>query len=110
MSFYGDYSVEADAPDTETLTFGEEASTYDQNGGLTFVDTHNFEDQYDAEPEKDQVTGIANLNRIPHYLRVWNLMACTFQFLQAGALGYLASEATTKVSTNAEYSTHSLTV
>jgi hypothetical protein len=66
--------------------------------------------EYEAEPEKDQVTGISNLNRIPRYLRVLNFVACTFQFLQAGFLGYLASEATTKVSTNAEHSTHSLTV
>jgi hypothetical protein len=94
MSFYGDYSVEADAPDADTLTYGEASA---DGNGETYADTHNFEDQYEAQPEKDQVTGIANLNVIPHYLRVWNIMACIFQFLQAGALGYLASEATTKV-------------
>lgn len=103
MSFYGDYSVEADAPDAETLTYAE-AST--DGNGLTYADTHNFEDQYEADPEKDQVTGIANLNMVPHYLRVWNIMAFIFQFLQAGALGYLASEATTKVSTNVNRNTH----
>ena len=92
MSFYGDYSVEADAPDAETLTEGEYATeTYD--GGSRLNNT--FEDAYESDGGKDQVTGIENLNSIPHYLRVCNIMAFIFQFLQAGALGYLASQAET---------------
>jgi len=42
---------------------------------------------------KDPATGIENLNEIPKALRWWNISACLFQFGQAGALLYLATQA-----------------
>ena len=50
--------------------------------------------QHDVGDEgKDPATGIENLNVIPKSLRLWNIVACFFQFGQAGALLYLATEA-----------------
>lgn len=47
----------------------------------------------DVDEGKDPATGIENLNQIPRSLRLWNIVACFFQFGQAGAILYLATEA-----------------